>query len=623
MYDQAAQAQFINTYAPINFSELYRIGATQKAAMDEAVQQFGVALQKFGEFRSPSAVDTQNWYNLTIGRKDMQDAINQLATNPEALKDAGFRASLQSLINSTDYASLSQLRESADNLRKGIEMRAKMEAEGTYNPNWDDSNIQAYDTLGNRRVFDDITPIRYMTANELSDQYYNNLKPSTLPNQTIEGVRYNVQGITYDTLHQIANARFNDLVSTPQGQMYYRDLLKANNGDVDAARNAFVGMIADSQRDRIIEQRTVDPAWLAQLEASLTRRAMSGNETQQVNRITRKMGIENSWNNTVVPRLRSEAANNPNNEANKKALAAQQLANEAIQKQMEAQRTGNQQLMDEALQLQQRSQYWMNEAGKDTQRDLMLREFNSKAGFKLNQTDPNSSKDYSKKGYNAGVNAALSSVSFTTDITREDPLLTYLGGIPMEMKKEDGTYSDVFRFDNSEGFMLPESVFTGFTGTGQAKVERRGSLFRSNSDFVMQQVLEQGGFDNVLFVPSRQSNMVQLGDQKLIKGKIRIPREEVERKLGTGTLPGTFFGVESTEDIMVDSYGAKKEMVYDETGTEYFEFDIYKQLPSDEDFNYWHAINLRRENSPSNEGIGGASQASDMQDISVRTIMGI
>ena len=40
MYDQAAQAQFINTYVPINFGELYRIGAAQKAAVDEAAQQF-------------------------------------------------------------------------------------------------------------------------------------------------------------------------------------------------------------------------------------------------------------------------------------------------------------------------------------------------------------------------------------------------------------------------------------------------------------------------------------------------------------------------------------------------------------------------------------------------------
>ena len=60
MYDQAAQAQFINTYVPINFGELYRIGAAQKQAVDQAAEQFTTQLQKFGEFRSPSRVDTAN-----------------------------------------------------------------------------------------------------------------------------------------------------------------------------------------------------------------------------------------------------------------------------------------------------------------------------------------------------------------------------------------------------------------------------------------------------------------------------------------------------------------------------------------------------------------------------------
>ena len=88
MYDQAAQAQFINTYVPINFGELYRIGAAQKAAVDEAAQQFGTQLQKFGEFQSPSQIDTQRYYDLTIGRQDFQNAINQMVSNPDALKDA-------------------------------------------------------------------------------------------------------------------------------------------------------------------------------------------------------------------------------------------------------------------------------------------------------------------------------------------------------------------------------------------------------------------------------------------------------------------------------------------------------------------------------------------------------
>jgi len=37
----------------------------------------------------------------------MQDLINQSSANPDAMKDAGFRAKFYSKLNSLDYASLS------------------------------------------------------------------------------------------------------------------------------------------------------------------------------------------------------------------------------------------------------------------------------------------------------------------------------------------------------------------------------------------------------------------------------------------------------------------------------------------------------------------------------------
>jgi hypothetical protein len=90
-----------------------------------------------------------------------------------------------------------------------------MESEGRYNRDWDKSDIPNYDTLGTGRVFDDITPIRWMSANELSNAYFNDLKASSLGSVWKDGVKYNRTGITYDTLYDISSARFNDLVNTP------------------------------------------------------------------------------------------------------------------------------------------------------------------------------------------------------------------------------------------------------------------------------------------------------------------------------------------------------------------------------------------------------------------------
>ena len=176
MYDQAAQAQFINTYAPINFGELYRIGAAQKAAIDEAAQQFGAQLQKFGEFQSPSLIDTQRYYDLTVDRNDFQNAINQMVSNPDALKDAAFRSQLQSMINSVDYAALSNLKSSRDAMLKRQEINQKLMLENRFNLLWHYVDFANYDTLGSKKIFDDITPLPYMSVRELVEPYVNNLK---------------------------------------------------------------------------------------------------------------------------------------------------------------------------------------------------------------------------------------------------------------------------------------------------------------------------------------------------------------------------------------------------------------------------------------------------------------
>lgn len=269
MYDQPAQAQFINTYAPINFGELYRIGAAQKEEMNRAADQFANQIQKFGEFKAPSIIDTANYYKNTIEREDFQDAIKQMASNPDALKDAAFRSNLQSLINSVDYNALSQLKESADYQRLGLQTRAKMKAEGRLKDSWDKSDIANYDTLGSGKIFEDISPVPFMNLNELSTPYFNDLKQGFLGFDYKNGVRYMVTGNNAEDLLAVATAKFNDLIDTPQGQKYYEEYLEANNGDAEAAKRQFVTAVAQSQIDRTIRPKyDVDPGYIEQLRAN-------------------------------------------------------------------------------------------------------------------------------------------------------------------------------------------------------------------------------------------------------------------------------------------------------------------------------------------------------------------
>lgn len=215
MYDQAAQAQFINTYVPINFGELYRIGAAQKAAVDEAAQQFGTQLQKFGEFQSPSQIDTQRYYDLTIGRQDFQNAINQMVSNPDALKDAAFRSQLQSMINSVDYGTLSNLRSSRDAMLKRQEVNQKLMLENRFNPLWHDVDFANYDTV-NSKIFDDITPLPYMSVRELVEPYVNNLKGEFFGAKN--GFLWN--GVTDEMTDAQLQKNLSSIQNTPQYQKY-------------------------------------------------------------------------------------------------------------------------------------------------------------------------------------------------------------------------------------------------------------------------------------------------------------------------------------------------------------------------------------------------------------------
>lgn len=617
MYDQAAQAQFINTYVPINFGELYRIGAAQKAAVDEAAQQFGAQLQKFGEFQSPSQIDTQRYYDLTIGREDFQNAINQMVANPDYLKDAANRSQLQSMINSIDYSTLSQLKQSSENLNARQKMIAQMKAQGKYNPNWDDININLWDT-SSKGIMTELSPLEWMNANQLSNVYFDNLKPSTLQSVYKDGIKYQRQGITYDTLKGIAEARFNDLIATPQGQMYYRDALRATGGDKAAAKEAFTTMIADSQRDRIVEQETIDPYWLA-----MAKQRMSAGSNQSYSVMpTRQQMLETDWSNKVVPKF----GNIP--ESSRKEI--ENLTLMAKSEYDKYQKSGKDEDYINYLKAANRAQEYQHDAYQKNMQKLMKEDFQKAANFKLSD-NPNKSKEYSRMGYLKGVSYALDEASSTASLIKDDPILTSLGATYQDYTQANGQKVGVYQFNNSNGFMLPETVFQFATNTGQSKVKRDAGLFRSG-DFPFKELVENGRLGDVQFVPESRQNLIQLGDNKLIKGKLRIPVEEIENTLGTGILYGLkgdapsdylppigLFARQSTRRALEENF-ASREIKYGEDRKPFYEVEVYRQLPDDSNGDYWYQVNQLRENSPSQQGVGGATQAQVMQEQSIRSI---
>ena len=636
MYDVGVPVPIMDTYVPINFDALYKIGAAQKDEVEKAATQLTTALQKFGEFRSPSRIDTENWYKLTLNNPVIGGLIEEASQNPDVLKDAGWRSRFNAGIMGLDYNSLSMLKESADYERAGLQMRAKMEAEGRYNRNWDDVDITNYDTLGTKKVFDQITPIRYMTANELSNAYYDNLKPSSLGPVWKNGVKYDRTGITYDTLHDIANARFNDLVNTPQGQQYFKEAMAANNNDPEAAKQAFINMIADSQRDRIINQDTVNPLWLIQ--------AKNNNDNPTIIRQnpTRLDFLNSSVEKTVLPQLNSAYSSfmqNPDNASKMNGLQQnlRQAINDANNAAKQYNLTGSNEDFVNAVTAKNNAQAIQDSIHSIITSYTLGQEFERVAGFPA--TESQDGKEFSTKTYHKGVKAALDKVSADFSLYKDEALLTKLNGKHTEVQDANGTKHDTYQFNNSDGFLLPETVFNMMTsGQYPTRTIKRGyaGLFRS-SKFPIKELLETGSISDIQFIPDSKGLVKVAPGVFAIGGKARIPKNELNNIIGTGMIttnsglewndildiPFLIGGRGSTRTSLKDNLGAS--VVTENVGkneVDYYEMDIYRLLPN---YNispdYWHAVNQTLQGG-SEGGIGGATQAKEEYPTSAQQLLG-
>lgn len=636
-YDRATDAPIINTYVPIDFNQLYRIGQTQKEDVDQAAKELQATVQTYGQFQSPSMQDTKNYYNQSIGR--ISDLIEEAAANPDAMKDTSFRQRLQSRINNLDYAQLANYRQSAENLAQRQKVVAQMQSEGRYNPNWDNINISNWDT-SKQGIMTDLSPVRYMTANELSNQYFDNMRPGALGQVTRNGVRYNLTGNSYKDLESIATAHYNDLINTPQGQQYYNQLLRQNNGDQAAARNAFTTMIANSQIDRTLRpQEEVDPLWMLQARKSLqepkvvqtmpTRLDFINNtitktNTQNLGNIQTQTAYRNYINsligkygaNSEIGKNATKGVKNIDNLMNS-ASNNVQLYNQYVQ---QYNKTGDDRYTLAAKQAEYKATIANAKVQGLATKYTMLNEFKKAAGFDAFNKQPGI---YGTQDYLNGVNRALDNIKSKISISTNDALLTGIGGQPFEIQDKDtGTKHNVFQFNDSKGILLPETVFQAFTSTSPRQIKREAGSTRS-TDFPAKELLESGNINNLQFIPD--GSVTKLGNNVMVSGKIRIPKKEVEDKLGTGTWDrnGTiqpnmftspqFFSRERTSSALKNMFGAQKvSEAIGSDGVDYYEMQAFKTLPSEQTSpEYWQTVNQRWQNSQTGGGIGGSTQAKE------------
>lgn len=250
-FDKPIESEYISQYTPIPFEQLYAIGKANNERVDKAYQDLGNQFTKWSEFRSPSAIDTRRWYDLTVGAG--QDVVNKLAANPDLIKTAEGRSLIQSFINTRPYNELSQLQQSREGLLQRQKVNQQLMLSGKYNPMWHDVDFTNYNTLDSG-VFNDVAPLAYKSEVDLVKPYVDNLKPGFIRQ---EGA-YDWRGVSSERTDQEIANNISAIYNTPEAQKHIQVLIQ--QGYTPEQANAlFANRIYRAGREFAYEDRELNP----------------------------------------------------------------------------------------------------------------------------------------------------------------------------------------------------------------------------------------------------------------------------------------------------------------------------------------------------------------------------
>lgn len=259
-YNQPAQAEFINYYAPLPFNELLEVGGVMAGRADKARNDLAEYMDKYSKFRSPSQVDTNRYYDMTVGR--VKPVVDQLVANPDLIKTAEGRSMLAGAINNVDYRGISALEQSRDALLKRQGLEQQLSAKGQYNPYWHGMDYAAYDTA-RTGIFNDLNLIPYQSIKEGSDQYFNALKDSLIPEKSNGAWLY--KGVTEKTLRETAQNNINAYANSQIGQAHMREAIGRGLTTPDKAVDWLREQMVKANRKYIREYKEINPLFLENL----------------------------------------------------------------------------------------------------------------------------------------------------------------------------------------------------------------------------------------------------------------------------------------------------------------------------------------------------------------------
>lgn len=525
-YDTPAQAEFMNTYVPIPFEQMYNLGQQAKQDVDKAIDTLSNTYDKWSDFRSPSQVDTQAWYDNTIGR--LAPVVNKLSSNMDYLKSAAGRSELYTALNNLDYAKLGNLKQSRDAMLAGQEYRQRLAAAGKYNPNWHDVDFSNYDTLGNNAIFDDISPLAYTSIQQMVDPYVSGLKDSFINS---EG-GYDYFGVTPDQIAGVVDQNLSGIMTTPEAQQHMTVWMRQNPGATTSDAQTWF-------RNKAVQ----DSQQYARVNRQENRFALASQEYQQ------RLALANASG-----RGRGNGGSNGSEEElpPSPALLTDQLA-------VVGKETLNQRILDDRDGFMNVRQAWLNNDFSDKTMQTAISQDARNQFMRATGTPIDKTEDFNM--ILRGTSEVLDNFASPINRAATDVIL----GTASVGKREIGLgLGEEYLLPNSRELELPVNFATGLMNT----TVKRGTGKKGEDNLWVKfgDALTAGQFDRVGVQPTgEQFAYVENGKPRTaIKVRVSIPVAEMDR-VG-------FEKVRKDSDGYIES---------DKDGNQYYIFDAIKKIPDD------------------------------------------
>lgn len=264
-YDTPAQAEFINTYVPIPFEQLYNLGNQAKQDVDKALKDYMTAANTWSDFQSPSERDTRRWYDLTFG--NTMPVVEQMSKNPELIKDPQYRMQLMSAINNVDRASLSMLKQSAAGMQERMKANQQLMKDNKFNETWHNVDFANYDTLGGQGIFNDVSPLGYKSEVDLVKPYLDDLDLSFLGSDG----RYLHTGRSQEMVKKQVDANLSAILNTPEARKHIQVLQQQGLSPEDAY-NRFMTNVYTAANEFVVDKVQPDPYGMLEARAAVAYR---------------------------------------------------------------------------------------------------------------------------------------------------------------------------------------------------------------------------------------------------------------------------------------------------------------------------------------------------------------